>query len=505
MRLAQLVSTAAAVAATPARRRKVALLASLLAQLDEGEIRLAVGFLSGRPRQGRIGVAWATLDRIVVEAATEPSLELVDVDRVFSALAVSAGPGSRAARRALLTGLFARATAEEGSFLRNVLRGELRQGALEGVLAQAIAAAWSVDEDLVRRAAMLGGDLAEVAHAAAGGGAQALRAFRLELFRPVQPMLASTAPSLSEGMDGFTLAVLEWKLDGARIQVHKEGETVRIFSRNLRDVTGTSAAVIEAVRGLAADRLVLDGEVLALRDDGRPEPFQESMKRGAAQRPFFFDVLLIGDLDLLDAPLSERRAALARAVPAALRVRSETFEGLAGAEAFLAEALARGHEGVMVKDPAAPYEAGRRGAAWRKVKPVHTLDLVVLAAEWGSGRRRGLLSNLHLGARADDGDGFVMLGKTFKGLSDELLVEQTRELLARETSRTGQVVRVRPELIVEVAFDGVQASPRYPGGVALRFARVRRYRDDKTPAEADTLASVRRLHLGGAGAAAEVS
>jgi DNA ligase 1 len=488
MRFETLVRTAAEVADAPARRGKVALLAGLLRRLAEDEVALAAGLLSGRPRQGRIGVAWATLDRIEVEPAPEPSLELLDVDGALSALLAAVGSGSRAERLALLTDLFARATAAEAAFLRGLLQGELRQGALEGVLAQAIAAAWSVDEDLVRRAAMLGGDLADVAGAAASGGTEALRAFRLQLLRPVQPMLALSAPSLTEALAGLESAVVEWKLDGARIQVHREGRRVRVYTRALRDVTASLADVAAAVRGLPAERIVLDGEALALRDDGRPAPFQESMQRGADLRAFFFDVLHLGGADLVDAPLRERRAALHAVLPPDMRVPGEEVSGLAAAEAY-----ARGHEGVMVKVPAAPYQAGRRGAAWRKVKPVHTLDLVVLAVEWGSGRRRGLLSNLHLGARADDGDGFVMLGKTFKGLSDELLAYQTRELLARETRREGHVVHVRPELVVEVACDGVQASSRYPGGVALRFARVRRYRDDKTAAEADTLATVRRL------------
>jgi DNA ligase 1 len=498
MRLAELVATTAEVASTRSRTRKVALLADLLARLDDDEVALGAGYLAGQPRQGRIGVAWATLATVDAEPAREPTLELRDVDRLLEVVETSTGRGSRAERHELLAALFGRATASEGRFLRALLQGDLRQGALAGVVTQAIAAAWSIDEALVRRAVMLGGDLAAVAEAASRGGAETLRTFRLERFRPVQPMLASTATSLEEGLIGLTAAVVEWKLDGARVQVHKEGDRVRVYTRALRDVTETSEAVVAAALDLDVERAVLDGEALALRADGRPEPFQESMKRGAPLQPWFFDLLHLDGVDLLDAPLHERRAALARVVPDAQRVPGKEVRDLAEAEGWLAEALAHGHEGVMVKDPAAPYEAGRRGASWRKVKPVHTLDLVVLAVEWGSGRRSGLLSNLHLGARADEDDGFVMLGKTFKGLSDELLAWQTRELLARETGRDGAVVHVRPELVVEVAFDGVQASSRYPGGVALRFARVRRYRDDKTADEADTIETVRRLRAGGA-------
>jgi DNA ligase 1 len=493
MRFADLVQTADAVAETAARRGKVAMLAGLLSRLEPHEIEIGAGYLAGEPRQGKVGVGWRTLQGVDAVPSPESTLEIRDVHERLSALASLTGAGSRQSRHDALDDLFERADAAEGRFLRALLLGDLRQGAAAGVLAQAIAEAWRVDEDLVRRAAMLSGDLGAVAAAAAGGGEEALGAFRLQLFRPLQAMLAQTADSIDAALVGLRPAIVDWKLDGARVQVHRDGGEVRVYTRALRDVTATHGGVVEVVRALPVDRVVLDGEALALRPDGTPEAFQDSMRRGAALTPFFFDVLHLDGVDLLDAPLAERRAHLEQVVGARHRVRAAVVTTCEEARAFLAEALAHGHEGVMVKDPDSRYEAGRRGAAWRKVKPVHTLDLVVLAAEWGSGRRRGLLSNLHLGAR-DEGDGFVMLGKTFKGLTDELLAWQTRELLRRETGREGGVVHVRPELVVEVAFDGIQASPRYPGGVTLRFARVRRYRDDKAVTEADTIEAVRRLH-----------
>jgi DNA ligase 1 len=498
VRLADLVTTAREVAGTPSRRRKIALLAEALRRLDRDEVAVGAGYLAGQPRQERLGVGWRTLHAVDWAPAAEPPLALAQVDAALERVAGATGPGSRSARRAALADLFTRATAAEQEFLRGLILGELRQGALAGILAQAVAAAWDLDERSVRRAAMLAGDLGAVADAAARGGEEALAGFRLELFRPLQPMLAQTAATLADALTGAAVLVAR-KLDGARVQVHRDGDRVRVYTRSLRDVTGEHGRVVEVARGLRAERFVLDGEALALRDDGRPEAFQDSMRRGAALRPFFFDVLHVDGADLLDAPLVERRAALERLVPEPHRVPGEITAEREDAERVLADALAAGHEGVMVKDLDASYEAGRRGAAWRKVKPVHTLDLVVLAVEWGSGRRRGWLSNLHLGARDDDGEGFVMLGKTFKGLTDELLEWQTRELLARETRRDGHVVHVRPELVVEVAFDGVQTSPRYPAGLALRFARVKRYRLDKTASEADTVATVRALHAGGHG------
>jgi DNA ligase 1 len=500
MRFADLVHVAERVAATPPRRAKVALLAEALARLGPDQIEIGAGFLAGQPRQGRVGVGGRTLDEVDAPPAAAPTLDLGDVDRALAELQSATGPGSRQQRRTLLRELFAAATAAEAGFLRALLTGDLRQGALEGVLVQAVAVAWGLDEAWVRRAVMLSGAFGAVAAAAAAGGEPALRAFRLTLFRPVQPMLASTAATLAEALVPPGPVAIEWKLDGVRFQAHKEGGTVRVYSRALHDVTTDLAEVAAAVRELPVDRAVLDGETLTIGAAGRPAPFQASVRRDAVRTPFFFDALHLDGTDLLDAPYVERRAALTRLVPPGRWVPGAVVDDLAGAEAFLADALERGHEGVVVKDLDAPYEAGRRGAGWRKVKPVHTLDLVVLAAEWGSGRRRGRLSNLHLGARDDDG-GFVMLGKTFKGLTDEMLAWQTSELLARATEREGGVVHVRPELVVEVAFDGFQASPRYPGGVVLRFARVRRYRDDKSAAEADTIETVRRLHAARGGPA----
>jgi DNA ligase 1 len=500
MRLADLVDAAARVAATPARNAKVALLAGLLRRLAPSEVAIAVDLLGGAPRQGRIGVGGRTLAEVDVPAADLPTLELADVEAALTRLRDLGGPGSREAVRRGLRDLLGRATPVERRFLRAWLLGELRQGALEGVLLQALATAWDRDEALVRRAAMLAGSLAEAATAARAGDASLL-AVRLRPLRPVQPMLAAGASSIGDALGaarpaatGGAVAV-EWKLDGLRVQAHRVDGAVRVFSRALLDVTEEVPEVVEVVLDLEADAVVLDGETLLLRPDGRPAPFQESSRRGVRRTPFFFDVLHLDGADLLDAPYRERRAVLERIVPARFRVPATVVADGVAAEAQLDEALGHGHEGVVVKELDAPYEAGRRGAAWRKVKPVHTLDLVVLAVEWGSGRRRGWLSNLHLGAR-DEGGGFVMLGKTFKGLTDELLEWQTQELLARETRREGQVVWVRPELVVEVAFDGLQTSPRYPGGVALRFARVKRYRRDKQADEADTLAAVLRLHRG---------
>jgi DNA ligase 1 len=502
VRLAELVATASTVAATRSRRAKVTALSGLLRRLEPAQVALGAAFLAGEPRQPRLDVGWATLAAVTPPPASQATLSLSDVDALLARLAAVGGPGSKAARAALLDELFAAATADEQRWLRRLLLGELRQGALAGVLAQAIAATWDVPEGAVRRAAMLSGDLAGVARSARDGGRDALDAYRLRLFVPLQPMLAGSAASVADALGQLGRAFVEDKLDGARVQAHRDGRQVRVYTRNLRDVTARSPEVVAAVAGLPARRLVLDGEVLALRPDGIPEPFQDTMRRFGSERtaprragalvPFFFDCLHLDGVDLLDQPLATRRSALRRVVPSHQVVASRLVDDPGEAADLLAQALRRGHEGVLVKDADSRYEAGRRGAAWRKVKPVHTLDLVVLAAEWGSGRRRGWLSNLHLGAR-DPAGGFVMLGKTFKGLTDELLTWQTARLLELETARDRHVVHVRPELVVEVAFDGVQTSSRYPGGVALRFARVRRYREDKPPAQADTVDIVRAL------------
>jgi DNA ligase-1 len=513
MLLAELVATSSQVTASRSRRRKTELLVACLRRLEPAEVALGAAYLAGQLPQGRVEVGWTVLAGVKPPPAERPGLRLLDVDHSLDELAGVRGTGSRQRRLRLLGALLAAATAEEQRFLRGLLLGELRQGALAGILAQAIAAAWNLPEADVRRALMLRGDLGAVAEAAARGGAGALGAIRLTLFQPLQPMLAQTATDLSDALADLGPAAVEWKLDGARVQVHRDGDRVRVYTRGLREVSASMPGVAAIAAGLPVDTVVLDGEALALGVDGRPRAFQETMRRfgseplvepgdGVVLTPFFFDCLQLDGEDLLDRPLHERAAALDRVVPPANRVPRTLVEHPAQAEAALAEALARGHEGVMLKALAAPYEAGRRGGAWRKVKLAHTLDLVVLAAEWGSGRRRGWLSNLHLGARDPRGGGYVMLGKTFKGLTDALLAWQTERLLALEQRREGHVVHVRPELVVEVAFDGVQASPRYPGGVALRFARVRRYRQDKPAAEADTIDSVLALHRAATGSPA---
>lgn len=506
--LADVVRVSEELAGTARRKAKIDLLAGILARLEPGEITIAVGFLTGSLRQGTVGVGYATLRRTAPPASGE-ELTLADVDGLLTTLAATSGPGSAAGRRRVLDELFGRATASEQQFLTRLLLGDLRQGALEGVMVEAVARAAAVPPAAVRRAAMVRGDLAPVAEAALAGGVAALDGFHLEVLRAVQPMLAQSAASLEEALAVVGRAALEWKLDGARLQVHRRGDEVRVFTRNLADVTERIPEVVEIATHLPVDSAVLDAEVIALRPDGRPQPFQVTMSRFgtkqevARQRarlpltPFFFDCLHLGGRDVLHRPGAERWEALVSAVPEPLRVPRIVTGDPGEAERFFADSLARGHEGVMVKSLDAPYEAGRRGAGWLKVKPVHTLDLVVLAAEWGSGRRRGWLSNLHLGARDPGTGGFVMLGKTFKGLTDEMLQWQTDRFLELETRREQHVVHVRPEQIVEIAFDGIQASSRYPGGMALRFARVKGYRLDKTAAEADTIDTVRAIFRGG--------
>jgi len=504
MLLTEIVETSSAVAATRSRSAKIEALAACIARMQPDEAAAGAAFLAGEPRQRRLGVGWASL-RELPPAADAATLAVLEVDAAFERLAALAGAGSQAERRRALAELFGRATGPEQEFLRRLMLGDLRQGALQSIVTDAVARAASIPQAEVRRALMLLGDAGELARIALGEGAEGLRRVRLEVGRPVHPMLAGTAPDLDAAFGRIHPAAIEWKLDGARIQVHRRGNDVAVYTRSLDEVTGRVPEVVEAVLDLAADPLVLDGEVIALRPDGRPQPFQvtgsrfgsrssmEELRRRTPLTPFVFDVLHADGEDLLDLPYEQRSLRLAAAVPEPLRVPRVVAETLAAALEFQTDALARGHEGVLVKALDAPYAAGRRGAGWIKVKPRITLDLVVLAAEWGHGRRKGWLSNLHLGARADDGSGFVMLGKTFKGLTDELLAWQTERLLALETSREGITVHVHPELVVEIAFDGVQTSPRYPGGVALRFARVLRYRDDKSADEADTLATVLAL------------
>jgi ATP-dependent DNA ligase I len=498
------------VAATPARLRKVERLAACLAAASPEEVPVAVAYLSGELPQGSIGVGWASL-RDLPPPSAEPSLGLLEVDAVLDRVGRTSGPGSQAARREALAGLFERTTGPERRFLFGLLLGDLQQGALGGVMVEAVARAASVPAAEVRRALMVAGSLGPVARAAVAGGREALAGFRLTLLQPLQPMLAQSAEDLPAAFARFSPAAVEWKLDGARIQVHRAGDEVRAFTRNLADITARVPEVVEAVLDLPVDRLILDGEAVALRPNGRPHPFQVTMSRFGSRldveqmrastplSPFFFDCLHAGGEDLLDRPAAARFDALAALTPPALAVPRLVTGDEAEAGAFLADTLGRGHEGAMVKALDAPYEAGRRGASWLKVKPAHTLDLVVLAAEWGHGRRRGWLSNLHLGARDPATGGFVMLGKTFKGMTDEMLAWQTEHLQRLRTRAEGITVFVRPQLVVEVAFDGLQASPRYPGGLALRFARIKGYRPDKGPQDADTIDTVRALHARASG------
>jgi DNA ligase-1 len=507
MLLAELVTTSTTVQAASGRLDKTARIAALLKRLEPGEIEIAVTFLSGGLRQGRIGLGGSALRAAAATpAADASSLTLQDIDRTFDRIASVRGGGSGRERAGLLKDLLSRATASEQDFLIRLLYGELRQGALEGVVLDAVAKAAGVRGPALRRAAMMAGDLAPVARAALVDGEGALAAFAVQILRPVQPMLAESAADLDEALREVTDPLVEQKLDGARIQVHKAGDEVRVFSRTLNEVTDAVPEVVGIVRASPCRELVLDGEVIALQSSGVPHPFQITMRRFGRRldvdglraslplTPFFFDCLLVDGTPLLDQPLERRAAALAEAIEPVAIVPRLVRPRATDAAAFLERTLAAGHEGVMVKTLDAPYAAGRRGAAWLKVKRARTLDLVVLAAEWGSGRRRGWLSNLHLGARDDERGGFVMLGKTFKGLTDELLAWQTREFLSREIGRDEYTVYVRPELVVEIAFNDLQGSPHYPGGLALRFARVKRYRGDKTPADADSFESARQVY-----------
>jgi DNA ligase-1 len=501
MQLETLVVTSQQVAATQSRKAKVALLSSCLAQLSPAEIAIGVAFLSGEPRQGRIGIGYAVLRELSAPSASTSALTLEQVDLALTRIAAIKGSGSGGERLAQLGALFAQTTAVEQDFLHRLLLGELRQGALEGIMLEAIARAFGVSETLLRRAHMLAGDLGLVARVARERGDAGLSEFRLQLFRPLSPMLAGTAADSAEALAKLERAALEWKLDGARVQVHREGGDVRVFTRQLNDVTAAVPELVEAALRIPARAFVLDGEAIALTPEGKPQPFQVTMRRFGrrndvpalrAQLPlssFFFDVLHADGQDVLDQNGDERARLLAGLLPREHAVERLVTADPDEADAFLRGALASGHEGVMAKSLSASYEAGRRGGSWLKIKRAHTLDLVVLAAEWGSGRRKGFLSNLHLGARGTSGE-FVMLGKTFKGMTDEMLKWQTERLLGLEVARDAFTVYVRPELVVEIAFDGVQRSQQYPGGVALRFARVKRYRPDKRAADADTLASV---------------
>ena len=524
MGLAEIAATSAAVAATSSRLAKTELLAACLLPLGPDEVPVAVAYLSGELPGGALGVGWAAMRGLPAPAPGPPAVTLLETEAVLGRIRTAAGPGSQGVRRSELSGLFARLTEPEQRFLRGLMSGELRQGALGGVMVEAVARAAGVPLADLRRAVLVSGDLPAVAAAAVASGREGLARFRLTPGKPLRPMLAQTATGPADalarirqagtaagespegGPPGGPAAGVEWKFDGVRVQVHRSPSGMWVFTRNLADVTDRVPEVVEAIEALPVESIVLDGELIALRPDGRPRRFQETMGRFGSRvdvveareavplSPFFFDVLHLDGEDLIDHRAGERFATLAGVLPPALAVPRIVTADAGAVEAFLDEALAAGHEGVMVKSLDAPYEAGRRGAGWLKVKRAQTLDLVVLAAEWGHGRRRGWLSNLHLGARDAAAGDFVMLGKTFKGMTDEMLAWQTEHLLALETSRDAFGVYVRPELVVEVAFDGLQDSSRYPGGLALRFARIKGYRPDKTAEEADTIETVRSLH-----------
>ncbi|WP_329081839.1 ATP-dependent DNA ligase [Streptomyces niveus] len=502
MLLATLAHVSQEVAATSARSRKIALLAGLFRAAGPADVPVVIPWLAGRLPQGRIGVGWQAL-KDPVPAADTATLTIREADDAVTALAAVAGPGSQAERRRLVQALLGAATGEEQRFLIALLSGEVRQGALDAVAGEALAQATGAPSADVRRAVMLAGSLQSVAERLLADGPDALAEFRLTVGRPVLPMLARTAGSVAEAVEKLAPCAVEEKLDGIRVQVHRRGDAVRVYTRTLDDITDRLPEVTAAALALEGDRLILDGEVIALDADGRPRPFQEVAGRVGSRTdvaaaavavplsPVFFDVLAADGEDLLDLSYAERRTTLDRLVPEPMRVRRVVAPAPDSAEAaeFWRATLGRGHEGVVIKALDTPYSAGRRGAGWVKVKPVHTLDLVVLAAEWGHGRRTGRLSNLHLGARQPDGS-FVMLGKTFKGLTDAMLEWQTTRLKELALDDDGFTVRVRPELVVEIAYDGLQRSTRYPAGVTLRFARVLRHREDKRAEDADTVETV---------------
>ncbi|WP_334223972.1 ATP-dependent DNA ligase [Thiosocius teredinicola] len=503
--LNSVAQTSLALAATRSRIKKAALLVECLRGLGPEEIRIGVSYLSGHLPQGKIGLGYSLLQKSMSAPAGEATLSLAETDRRLTDIAGISGTGSQAKRSHLLGELLACATEQEQTFLQHLILGELRQGALEGLMIEAIAKASEQPLKAVRKAAMLSGDLPLVADRAMREGAAGLSQFRFEMFRPLQPMLAQPAEDPADALAQLGEGVFEYKLDGARVQVHKLGDDVRVFTRQLNEVTHSVPELVEQVRLLPAEQLVLDGEAIAFDKQGRPLPFQITMKRFGRRLKVdemrdklplsarFFDCLFVDGDDLIDQSLTTRLGQLDDIVIPALRVPRVVAADQEATRDFLRQALQAGHEGIMAKAPDSLYEAGNRGANWLKIKPVHTLDLVVLAAEWGSGRRRGKLSNLHLGARDPRDNTFVMLGKTFKGLTDKMLEWQTDALLQREIGREGHIVHVRPELVVEVAFNELQASQQYPGGMALRFARVKRYRQDKTAADADTIDTVRAI------------
>lgn len=513
MLLANIVTTSRQVAETAKRLEKTSLLAELLQQLSAEEIEPAVAFLSGAPRQGRMGVGYATLQAAKTEPASTAALEILQLDRLFDQLAGVKGSGAEQRKRFLLAEIFRHATREEQEFLLRLIGGELRQGALEGIMLEALAKATKLPAERIRRAAMMAGGSAAIAHAVFEKGEAGLAEFDIQLFRPVQPMLAQSSEDVAEALEELGEASVEYKLDGARVQVHKSNDQVAVFSRAANDVTVAVPEVVEIVRALPARELILDGEVLSLTAQGRPQPFQVSMRRFGRKQdvarlaaelpmtPFWFDLIYLDGAPLVDETQNRRFSELMRLAPAEQVIPHMVTRSVQKAEEFLGRALESGHEGLMAKAVASTYAAGARGQSWLKIKQARTLDLIVLAAEWGNGRRKGFLSNLHLGARDTEKGGFAMLGKTFKGLTDEMLAWQTAELLKLEVARDKYTVYVQPKLIVEIAFNDVQVSPRYVSGVSLRFARVKRYRPDKTLAEADTFLSVQKIALSSAAGA----
>lgn len=505
MRLANVVETSARVAATSKRLAKIDLLADLLRQLTPDEVEIVVAFLSGATRQGKAGIGYAVVRDSHTAPAPAATLEVLDVDRALAALAVAKGRGSEQHKRDQLQSLLSLATAEEQQFLRELLLGGLRQGALEGIMVDALAKASGIPLDRIRRAVMMAGELGRVARALLESGEGSLEQWSIRLFQPVHPMLAQPAPDVETALEQMSEATFEYKLDGARIQVHKRGDEVHIYTRALNDVTSSAPEVVDAVRALPARELILDGEIISFAPDGRPQPFQVTMRRFGRKldldrlrlelplTPVWFDILYYDGRSLIDHPQSERFTMLRGISPPANLIPHLTTANPDAAAAFLRASFEAGHEGVVAKDPASLYMAGARGSSWLKIKKVHTLDAVILAAEWGSGRRKGWLSNLHLGVRDIENGGFAMLGKTFKGLTDEMLRWQTEQLLALETSRDSYTVYVEPKLVAEIAYSDIQTSPRYASGYALRFARVKRYRTDKTASEADTFETVKQL------------
>jgi len=505
MLLANVVQTSGRVAATSKRLAKIDILADLLKQLDTEEIEIVVSFLSGETRQGRTGIGYAVVRAAEAPPNTGATLEIRDVDHALATLATTKGPGSEQRKRDELRSLMARATPDEQQFLKELLLGGLRQGALEGIMFEALAKASGVSVGRIRRAAMMAGNTALVARSLLESGEASLDAWSIRLFQPVHPMLAQPAPDVETALTEMGEAAFEYKLDGARIQVHKSNDEVRIYTRALNDVTSSAPEVVEAVRALPARDLILDGEVISFASDGRPQPFQVTMRRFGRKldldrlrselplTPVWFDILYCDGQPLIDHPQAERFSILRGISPAENLVTHMTTTSAETAAAFLAASLASGHEGIMAKATGSAYIAGARGSSWLKIKKAHTLDLVILAAEWGSGRRKGWLSNLHLGARDTATGGYAMLGKTFKGMTDEMLRWQTEQLLMLETSRDNYTIYVEPKIVVEIAYSDIQISPRYASGFALRFARVKHYRADKTASEADTFETVKEL------------